>query len=1109
MVLLPGSGMAQNAPATSAAASGTAPVVQLDPFSVTADSDVGFVAASSLAGGRIATALKDTPVAYSVVTKEFLDAFNITEIGEAANFTVGADWHPGEGTDKNYAAGSGNRVRIRGIGQNMKARNFFQMDYQQADSYNVDRIDYARGANSVLFGPGGAAGTQNINTKQAVLGRDITDFRLQLGSYNMYRVTADINRTMGDRFALRTNVILGAKDTFRDRLWEDKHGIHVTATYQVSPKFTIRAEAEYYTVNEAHAVQHWNDYTSAWDGKTVDDGQAMTSTEMAKAGVQRSNGTFVVRPDYNGQMYNWTGTLRTRDLGRSSNIDSTRWVNTPEGRMPIRTVGFRDRSPFDGNISTIGITDEVRYAPTMSGSPTFQIGNVKQNLNYDDPGHNYPTFSQRIKDVAVYLNYRVTDNWSIELAGDMNETPRLANNFYRRRTRWVRTDLARNMPTGEPNPWFLHQYSDQAPYWQQRSEEFTNIRLQSVYAKETRFGNLQLGVMAGTSERFTPKRSSTNIVPATWILPDARGWVENGENNEFFAYNRVYLDEADRSWATHWNSLQTRPVTVQDPVNGVTGAQVTPYWIYDSRRNTNVSDATRNYKFAQVAGNFDLFNNRLVFIGAVRRDITEFSQQRVKTPGWNPAGWMGVTHWQTQDWKLPLAPDNYWDLTYFPKDANGVVTGPEKPADARPRRNDVGTRIQQEQYDGDVFRDDFNSPDVNKSVNTWSIGAVLNVTRWLGVFGNKSTTFDFSNPQQDIRGLLVEQPTSESEDVGLRFNLPNNRLAASIAWFHSFQENAPAGIAGGFLRNYNAVGDLGPIGDFFNRNTRDLVPFRTNNTVTSTTKDTTGYEVEVTANLTPNWRLVVNASTADAAQVNYGTDALNFMNENWGKLRNILADGGVLIDASGEAYINPALNDPALINVVRAEEAAEGYNTLLTSTYPQISERNSRRAPTRGATDRWMYNIATDYRIQRGALSGLRVGFAANIRPGMIINDKSGYTIQDPNDPTKAMDDPSVDASDAMYGDAYMMTRASLSYTVNLRESRKYFPKVVHFDLNVNNVFDKTEAIFAYNTGSSNTDRQIWLPNNGLVSDPSRYGIGGNPFYLEPRTFTLTARMEF
>src|SRR6185436_2493540 len=62
--------------------------VKLDPFSVSADSDVGFVAASSLAGGRIATALKDAPVAYSVITKEFLEAFNLTDVNQASAFTV-------------------------------------------------------------------------------------------------------------------------------------------------------------------------------------------------------------------------------------------------------------------------------------------------------------------------------------------------------------------------------------------------------------------------------------------------------------------------------------------------------------------------------------------------------------------------------------------------------------------------------------------------------------------------------------------------------------------------------------------------------------------------------------------------------------------------------------------------------------------------------------------------------------------------------------------------------------------------------------------------------------------------------------------------------------
>src|SRR5262245_13329395 len=75
----------QAAPATPT--TGAEDTVKLDPFQVNADSDVGFVAAASLAGGRIATALKDTPVAYSVVTKEFLDAFAITDTAAAVEWT--------------------------------------------------------------------------------------------------------------------------------------------------------------------------------------------------------------------------------------------------------------------------------------------------------------------------------------------------------------------------------------------------------------------------------------------------------------------------------------------------------------------------------------------------------------------------------------------------------------------------------------------------------------------------------------------------------------------------------------------------------------------------------------------------------------------------------------------------------------------------------------------------------------------------------------------------------------------------------------------------------------------------------------------------------------
>ena len=68
-------------PSTSAHPDGTP--VRLSPFIVDTAKDNGVVANSSLAGGRLASGLADTPAAYSVLTREFIDALDITNLATA------------------------------------------------------------------------------------------------------------------------------------------------------------------------------------------------------------------------------------------------------------------------------------------------------------------------------------------------------------------------------------------------------------------------------------------------------------------------------------------------------------------------------------------------------------------------------------------------------------------------------------------------------------------------------------------------------------------------------------------------------------------------------------------------------------------------------------------------------------------------------------------------------------------------------------------------------------------------------------------------------------------------------------------------------------------
>ncbi|MEO7600335.1 MAG: TonB-dependent receptor plug domain-containing protein, partial [Opitutus sp.] len=147
--------------------------VVLTPFTVNAGSDVGFVGASSLAGGRIATALKDTPVAYSVITSEFLEALNLTDVAQAAAWTVNSQSDVSDGNNQTLSGSSPiSNARLRGTSVNAPTRNFFPF-FITPDSYNLDRVDFARGPNAVLFGAGGVGGTVNSVTKQALTDRTV------------------------------------------------------------------------------------------------------------------------------------------------------------------------------------------------------------------------------------------------------------------------------------------------------------------------------------------------------------------------------------------------------------------------------------------------------------------------------------------------------------------------------------------------------------------------------------------------------------------------------------------------------------------------------------------------------------------------------------------------------------------------------------------------------------------------------------------------------------------------------------------------------------------------------------------------------------------------
>ena len=146
------------APGTPVVTASTAPIT-LSAFEVSSDRDVGYTASSALAGGRIDSLLKETPSAISILTAEFLDDIGATSFGSAA------EWAPNSIPTGETSTTGDYSVNFRGVGNSFPSRNYFRW-YVSSDTYNTERLEFARGPNSILFGDGNPGGISTTFTRK-------------------------------------------------------------------------------------------------------------------------------------------------------------------------------------------------------------------------------------------------------------------------------------------------------------------------------------------------------------------------------------------------------------------------------------------------------------------------------------------------------------------------------------------------------------------------------------------------------------------------------------------------------------------------------------------------------------------------------------------------------------------------------------------------------------------------------------------------------------------------------------------------------------------------------------------------------------------------------
>jgi outer membrane receptor protein involved in Fe transport len=192
-------------------------IVTLTPFEVSTERATGYTAATTLAGNRLNTELRDIGNAVSVITAQFLRDTGAVSNTSLLQYTAGTEVGTVEGnfagvgdgallTETSRFTNSNQNTRVRGLAAADNTRDYFITDIPW-DGYNVDRVDLSRGPNSILFGLGSPAGIINTSTRQAGF-KNSAEAEFRFGSYESHRSTIDINRVLiKDQLAVRVSAL--------------------------------------------------------------------------------------------------------------------------------------------------------------------------------------------------------------------------------------------------------------------------------------------------------------------------------------------------------------------------------------------------------------------------------------------------------------------------------------------------------------------------------------------------------------------------------------------------------------------------------------------------------------------------------------------------------------------------------------------------------------------------------------------------------------------------------------------------------------------------------------------------------------------------------------
>jgi hypothetical protein len=944
-------------PTRNASADKDAPVV-LNPFEVNATSDLGYAATETLAGSRLNTQLKDVATQVNVMTKEFMEDLAITNLDDAMKYSLNTETRfeaidvnnpNGMGLDDSLnVIGGGQGGRTRGLSAPNNSHDFFDT-FVRMDSYNTERFTFASGPNSILFGNSSPSGTIDTTFKRAQPRRQMFEVSTRATTTGSVRASIDLNQPiLKDTLALRVDGLTDRDKNWRKPAYFNQDRLYAALAYTPAKWVTIRAYEENGRFDqEAPKNTLLQDHVTPW----------------IKAGKPMFN-NFRITPYPNNALPAGAATAQVPSIGSISG-DSLRRPNAPVRAM----ISFDEHGFLGFPITTqnnvalgIGYNDLIAAPNNLERSVTDpNVYPFNRSFNGDASHARFYTY---VRGGSIELN--PFKNFFVEAAYNKEQSRSRAVEYMDGRTHQLQVDPNLYLEDRvTPNPMAGRFYVEDA---------FGGVNTQAAKnfgAKEQQRLSLSyelnferrpswmkwLGMhrvaglfdqLESTLVREISQLSASPNIPGTYSF-------FTGANNSNLPGIRYYFNPATDDWSVKLPFDAMRDgVLTQPGWKDANGKQVLVATFDPSVPASTPSTARNKVTSSAIVTQSYFLDRRLVASYARRRDVVDIFQDPAPRANWNFDDLLHTINWQRVRHEVPintvksavLHPLSWLSFAYSETSSkqvrNSVVQNPD--GSIAPTGAGIG-----KDYGITLRYKEWFSIRINKYEDSGlgNASSVANgVTPTAAASGNFGPNFKVTTAALE-RSIQINAPDFDPAQPNVA---PPSTLSPRFAFYQKDLARVTAPTA--------AIG--GEISGRYTVNSDSVAK---------------GYELTITGNPTPNWRIAITGAKNSASESNIGGQWWEFIKERlpvWGSAANL----------AGGATPGTTLNKlGAPTNVVTATAGNLGlpnnfrtYSQVLSAALANYQYIKDSEGRLNNNIRKYRFTATTRYTFSRGGLKGLFIG---------------------------------------------------------------------------------------------------------------------------------------